>query len=75
MTQMKRGAKGRAADVPRPRRERLSEKELDARLHDAAVELRAADLPSLARGVDEARRRLGTWPAGRVAIRQHGGRS
>jgi DNA polymerase-3 subunit epsilon len=32
--------------------------ELDACLHDAAIELSAAELPSLARAVDEARRRL-----------------
>jgi hypothetical protein len=41
------------------RRGRLSDRELDARLHDAAVELVAAELPSLARAVREARRRLG----------------
>lgn len=37
----------------------LSDRELDARLHDAAVELDAAELPSLARTVQAVRRRLG----------------
>jgi len=36
----------------------LSDRELDARLHDAVVELGAAELPSLARAVQETRRRL-----------------
>jgi len=42
----------------------LSDHELDARLHDAAVELVAAELPSLARAVQEARRRLGVLRGG-----------
>jgi hypothetical protein len=44
---------------------RLSDRELDARLHDAAVELVAMELPSLARAVREARRRLGLLRGGR----------
>jgi len=43
----------------------LSDRELDARLHDAAVELLATELPSLARAVQEARRRLGLVHGGR----------
>jgi hypothetical protein len=43
----------------------LSNRERDARLHDAAVELMAAELPSLARAVLEARRRLGLLRGGR----------
>jgi hypothetical protein len=43
----------------------LSDRELDARLHDAVVELVAAELPSLARAVQEARRRLGFLLGGR----------
>jgi len=53
-------------DQPRPKAPALprgghglSDRELDARLHDAVVELDAAELPSLARAVQEARRRLG----------------
>ncbi len=38
---------------------RLSDRELDSRLHDAGIELMAVELPSLARAVQEARRRLG----------------
>ncbi|MBN1773201.1 MAG: hypothetical protein JXB32_18185 [Deltaproteobacteria bacterium] len=43
---------------------RLSDRELDARLRDAAVELVATELPSLARAVQEARRRLGLLHGG-----------
>ena len=73
MGQMKPGAKWRDADVPRARRQQLSEKELDARLHDAAVELRAVELPSLARGVEEARRRLAPSSVPRAAAQRKQG--
>ena len=51
----------RSPDQPRPLPADLgpSDRELDARLHDAAVELIAVELPSLAHAVQEARRRLG----------------